>query len=210
MSAIPYKTTVSVVATSIDLTVLATVKAELVLTTVDAARDALLAAFITQASNVCANYCNRMFAEETLVDHFRLSCYADCLVLSRMPVTSITTVVENGVTLTADDYEFDVATGFLWRLDGEDNRSCWSSSKIVVTYVAGYELLATLPYDIERACITLVKQSYFAKTRDPMVKAVDLPGLERTEYWVGSVPGDSSTLPDEVQALLNPYRIIAV
>lgn len=212
MSALPYKTTVSVAAASIDLTLLATVKTELGIT--DTGLDAWLATQITQASQAAATYCNRVFAQETLLDYFRLDCGADKLLLSRIPVASITTVVEDGVTLTAADYELEASTGFLWRLDGADNRSCWAAAKIVVTFIAGYELLATLPPDIERAAIILVKQAYFAKQRDPLVKGetVEIPGVEtrRSDFWVGSVPGDNGGIPLEAQALLDPYRIILI
>lgn len=210
MPASPYKTTVSAASETFDLTILATVKAELGIPDATETYDDALETFITQASRACATYCNRVFAEETLVDSFRLTSSTDKLLLSRMPVSSITSVVEDGTTLAADEYEFEAATGFLWRLDGDDNRSCWSCGKIVVTFVAGYELLETLPHDVERACIVTVKQNYFAKTRDPMVKEVDVPGVERVSYWVGSMPGDNGALPAEAEALLDPFRIIAV
>lgn len=212
MSALPYKTTVSVAAASRDLTTLATVKTELGIT--DTTLDAWLSAQITQASQAAATYCNRVFAKETLLDYFRLDCGAEKLLLSRQPVASITSVVEDGATLTAADYEFEAATGFLWRLDGSDNRSWWAAAKIVATHISGYELLATLPTDIEKACIVMVKQAYFAKTRDPMVKgeSIEIPGVEtrRTDLWVGSVPGDNGAIPQEAEGLLGPYRIIPI
>jgi hypothetical protein len=213
MSASPYKTTVSVAAASRDLTVLATVKQELGIA--NTSQDAWLATQITQASQACATYCNRVFAQETLVDYFRLQNQAaELLFLSRFPVASVDAVVENDVTLDASQYEYEAATGFLWRLDGSDVRSRWSYAKVAVTFKGGYELLETLPPDIERACIVLVKQNYFAKVRDPMVKGseVDIPDVrrERTDYWVGSASSDNGALPSEVQSLLDPYIVPSI
>ena len=51
-----------------DLTDLATVKDELNLSTTDTSNDAFLSRAITQASTAIANYCNRVFAVETVQD----------------------------------------------------------------------------------------------------------------------------------------------
>jgi hypothetical protein len=203
----PYKTTVSVAADTIDLTLLATVKTELGLETTES--DSYLSSAITQASRSIATYCNRTFARETLVDNFRLDdgdLVAEPLLLSRFPVASISSIVENETTLASDEYEFDADTGQVWRLNGDDDRSIWEPAKIVVPFVAGYLLLDTLPEDIERACIMLVVQNFRAKGRDPTVKATDIPGVMRREYWVGST-GQTGAFPPEVESLLNPYRV---
>ena len=44
------------------------------------------------------------------------------------------------MTLAADNWELDAATGELWRLDGDDRRVAWPAAKIVVAYAAGYLL----------------------------------------------------------------------
>jgi len=207
---IPYKTTISEAADSIDLTTLATVKSELGIT--NGASDTELARLITQASQTIATYCNRVFAKEIVVDHFRLQneCRStDKLMLSRFPVGAISSVVEDGDALTADDYEVDQKTGFLWRLSS-DEHTAWAQAKVLVTYAGGYELLDELPTDIERAAIVLVKQAWFGKSRDPMVKGEEVPGVLRTDYWVGATPGDNGALPAEVEGLIGPYRIISI
>jgi len=200
----PYKTTVSVAASSRDLTVLETVKAELKITNSDSDED--LARLISDQSAVAVTFLRRELAQETLVDSFRVWCATSApLLLSRRPLVSITSIVEDGETLTTDDYEIEAETGFVWRLDGDDNRSCWAPCKVVVTFVAGYDLLTTLPRDIERGVLALIKRSYFSASRDPMAKAEEVEGIGRTEYWVGSVPG-ADGLPAETVALLAPYR----
>ena len=210
MAARPYKTVISVPADSIDLTRVATVKADLGVT--DGAHDADMQRLVTQMSQAAATYCNRVFASETVADHFRLQNEprrVDALLLSRFPVGTVTSVVEDGVTLTAADYEVEPATGFLWRLSGEE-RSCWASAKVVVTYAGGYALLDDLPHDIERAVIVMVKQAWFARNRDPMVKSMSIDGVSSRDYWIGTVPGDNGAIPAEAEALLDFYRVIPI
>lgn len=204
---LPYSSTVTSAASSYDLTVLATVKEELGIT--DSSSDDLLSRLITEQSAVAATYCRRVFAQETIVDSFRLPCFScDPIILSRRPVASITSIVEDGTTLDAADYEFDATTGFVWRLD-DDERISWPAVKAVVTFVAGYELLTTLPRDIERAVLALIKRTAFGRTRDPMAKAEEVAGIGRTEYWVGNVPG-SNGMPAEAVALLDPHREVTI
>lgn len=201
---IPYKTTVTTAASTHDLTVLDTVKQELGITGSES--DDVLARLISEQSAVAETYCRRVFAQETLADSFRVWCGTSApLILSRRPLVSITSIVEDDTTLTASDYEIDADAGLVWRLDGDDNRMSWLPSKIVITYVAGYELLTTLPRDIERAVLALIKRTHFGLTRDPMAKAEEVAGIGRTEYWVGSVPG-SDGIPAEAVALLAPHR----
>ncbi len=212
MSASPYKTVIDTPADSIDLTTLATVKSELDITTGE--HDTDLQRLITQASRAAATYCNRVFAKEAVTDHFRLQneCRStDKLMLSRFPVDddATITVTEDGTALTASDYELDPATGFLWRLSS-DERTSWARAKVTVAYSAGYELLAELPEDVERAAVIMVKQAWFSKAQDPSAKAEEVPGVYRIERWVGSVPGDNGALPAEAEALLNPYRFIPI
>lgn len=193
-------------AESTDLTVLNTVKSELVITSND--EDAAIRSWITQASAAIAQYCNRVLAEEVLIEAFRMPRAEMTLQLDRYPVTAIDSITENDDdALDPDeDYEVNYDTGQVYRLSS-DVRIPWSASRISVRYTAGYELLGGLPYEIERACILLVKQYRFAARRDPMIKSVDVYQVQRTDYWVGGVPGGSD-LPAEVEALINPYRDI--
>lgn len=201
----PYRTDIVLPGLSIDLTVLATVKTELGIT--DTESDAWLQTKITQSSAAIASACGRVFQRETVADRFNLgwSSCDDKLVLSRYPVESIVSVTEANQTLAAGDYEFESANGFLFRLSG-DARRAWTGGRIVVTYEAGYDLLESLPHDLEQACILLVKQNYFAKTRDPLVKGITIPGVSTYDYWVGGV-GQGGGMPPEVQSLLTRYKV---
>src|SRR4051794_895605 len=106
--------TVVTTADSYDLTSLATVKAELKIA--DNSQDVNLARWLSQASDAIAKHCNRVFAQETVTETFRLKCREDGLLLARFPVTAIATVVENDMTLTASDYELASDGGVLNRL----------------------------------------------------------------------------------------------
>ncbi len=205
----PYDLAVTAAAASKDMTLLATVKTELGITA--STDDAWLALVIQEESAAAVAYCNREFARETVAESFRLEGEERCvagLYLSRVPVASIASVVEDGVTLTAADYELAAADGRLYRLDGDGNRSTWARAKIVVTYTGGYVMLTTLPQDLERAVRTLVKQRWFARTRDPLVKGASLDGVMSEQYWVGDV--NTVGMPAEVTAVFDRYRRIAV
>ena len=213
MMASPWKSAVTAQAASKDMTVLATVLAELGLTATDAARDALIVTLIHQASAAIVGWCGREFAAETLVDEFRTSGERSCieaLILSRRPVTAISAVVEDGTALSGADYEVDPATGFLWRLDGADGRIAWAHARIQVTYTAGYVMLTTLPQDLERACIDLVKHRWFARARDATLKSREVVDVGREDYWVGGIPGQDGGMPAEISVLLEPWRELRV
>lgn len=205
----PYRTVVVTPGASIDLTVLAAVKDELGITS--SANDAWLQTKITQASNAIATSCNRPLHQETVADYFSLD-WQHCrnngaLVLSRTPVASIVSLVEGNATIDVSNYEYDAEKGMVWRTVNNNVRGgYWLGGQIVVTYVGGYELLGTLPYDLEQACILLVKGSWFSKTRDPLIKSVSIPDVASYDYWVGGVGGKGAAFPPEVENLVAPYR----
>lgn len=207
--------TVITPANSVDLTILANVKSELDLTTT--AEDVDLETWIDQASAMITAACNRTFGKETVAESFRARCSLGGqwptyrkIILERIPVTSITSVVEDGTTLTRDvDYECDNETGIMTRLSG-DYESYWSFRTLVVTYAGGYDLLGTLPLPIERATITMVKQFRSASKRDPLLKAEEIPGVLSQTFWVGGTGDKSNGIPHDVETMIAPYRNIAI
>ena len=210
---------VSVAASSTDLTTLQSAKDELGIS--GASEDTYLGTAIDRASAMICSYLGVAVADdgtctlgrETLVETFRLPVELSEIMLARWPVTSITSVVEDGETLAADEYEIDKRTGILRRLDGDDNVTLFSAAKIVVTYVAGYKLPGevgrNLPHDIEAAVLEVIKAHRSSRTRDPLIKAEETAGLGRIEYWVGST-STSSAMPPEAQMRLDAYRRPAV
>ena len=215
--------TILTTATATDLTTLAVVKAELGLTS--GTDDAWILQAIARASGQVERCCDVRFRRETVRETIRYEYRwgsvgtPASLRLERYPVLSVSSIIEAGTTLTSDDWEGDADSGYvamkgaLTRLSS-DTPTDWASGKIVVEYVAGYLLPGQtgrdLPDDIEAAVIGLVKVSWFARKRDPLVKMERSEGVGETQYWVGSVGDASPGVPDEVAALLDPYRRVLV
>lgn len=207
------KLTVVTAAESYDLTRLETVKSELGIT--DTSQDANIARWIQEASRRISSHCNRVFAletvEETIVPEYKR---IGEIVLKRRPVTEIITITEGTVesgteVLVAGDWDIDGEKGIIYRINTDISsatRAYWWSDQIVIRYSAGYELLNGLPFDVEAACIAMVKMAYFAGRRDPTIKSEDVYGVVRTDFWVGGIPGSSpGGLPPDVVDMLTSY-----
>ena len=202
---------VNVANTNRDLTTLATIKDELGVA--DNTTDARLSRYITEASGMIAEYCNRVFAIETVTETVRNGprrSYSlsnpwqgqqQALILQRYPIVNIVSVAENDVLLDPLNYEVDQANGELQRLD-TGGYCLWSASKIAITYSAGYTLPTGLPSGIERACIMLVKQFAASGDRDPMVQSERSDGIGSTQFFNASGTG----LPPEVEGLISIHR----
>jgi hypothetical protein len=141
---------------------------------------------------------------EICTEMFRPSRHQQDLVLARRPLTSITSVTENGTVLDATGYEIRKGSGLLTRLSG-DRFSCFPCGKITVVYAAGY---ATAPDDLKLAASKLAAALYSETARDPNLKRVDVVDVEEREYWVG--PKDDPLLSEEISDLLAPYRQIYI
>lgn len=206
--------TVTTPPASLGLTTLTRVKSELAIT--DSAQDTLLTARIAEASAAIDSYLGRDLAHATLTETFRLNCdeNPENLPLARFPVVAVTAVTEDGITVPPAQYELDAAPGHLYRLDTQGSRSQWRSSiGVTVAYSAGYLLPndagRTLPGDLEQAVVKLVCGMHLAAGRDPAIKAEEVPGVQRIDYWVGAI-GGSGGLPPDVTALLDPYRNVTL
>lgn len=215
--------TVITPATTHDLTTLATVKAELGISTT--AEDTNLNSWIDQASSVIAGECNTVFGSEAVKETFRVKVESGGysygyygsggnfrnepfkITLRRRPVTVFTSIIENSTTTLVEDtdYECDKESGIITRLCNDYERR-WCFRKLAVTYTAGWVLGTTLPNALERAAISLVKQYRYAATRDPMLKSEDIPGVLNQTFWVGSTGEKSQGLPPDVEMLIAPYR----
>lgn len=211
--------TINTPATTYDLTTLATVKAELGLTTT--AEDVNLATWITQASAACAAYCNRVFGLETVTEVFRNKFlypfrndnYRNIVsvMLTRTPLVSMLTLTQDGVVLVQDvDFQLDKEEGLIYRLDpSDDSLTNWYFQKLTANYTGAYALVGSLPHNIERACITQVQAIRASASRDPSVRSENIPGVLSTTYWTAQ-PGDNGALEPAVTALLDPYRNVSV
>lgn len=157
---------------------------------------------IAQASGAIATYCNRVFARELVAETFRFRCPEDGLLLTRCPVTEITSIVENGETLAVEDYELSSgASGLLIRLSS-DRECTWPAGKIVVTYRAGYELPNGAPDAVGRAAVQLV--NYYLNFPQAMQRSFDVPGVMAAT--MRDFP-EGCTLPPEIAALIDDFRL---
>ena len=138
---------------------------------------------------------------ETVAETVRLRKSAELLLLSRRPIASVTSVVEDGPTLAATDYEILAAEGLLRRLS-DDEPSTWLVAKIVTTYSAGWQ---TVPNDLKEAACKLAAVLWSEGERvDPNLRREVEPGIMEREYCVS--PASDPLIPAEVMDLLAPYR----
>ncbi len=174
------------------------------LTTVERARtmlradpsdDDLLALLIPAASVAIETYCKRSFglAEYTEKEE---PPKRDYVLLRNYPIASVASI--NGKT-SLDGYDIDNERGMI-------SREGWERSRkpIEIVYTAGYvlpkdtmeEKPATLPADLEYACVLLIQQMQ----REPGVTS------ERVGDLAVTYAQDDGRMPAAVRALAGPYR----
>lgn len=197
----PYITTIVNPAADRDLVLLDDVREQLQFRSNDTAQDVWLAKVITRTSQQAEKYCNRIFAQQDYQDTFGI-VRADPhtpLMLGQAPIT-VTDVNIDGTDLSTSDWIADSDPGLLYR--ASEPRIWISTSSIVVQYTAGFE---PVPDDVQQAVIQLCVLAYRGRTRDPMLRERETPGMGREMYWVGPAPGEQ-ILPGDIASLLNPYR----
>ena len=204
-------TTVVEAAEDYDLVDLLELKEDLQLT--GDADDGYLDRLITRASAAVANYCNRVFAVETVSDQFlaprdpsarMVSRGLERLQLTRFPAVAVTSVVLCGTALVAGtDFLVDKPLGQLVRLDASGGQVGWPPGGVVVTYSAGFD---PIPFDVQDAVTRLIKGRLASRTRDPLLRSESIPGVASNTYWIGA-SSDTGNLPPDVADGLDSYRI---
>lgn len=205
-------------ATNRDLVSLAVVKEELGISTVPS--DQIIGRYIARASQAIVGHCGREFARDSVAQTFRTATPANELVLAYgYPGSSglsdycaVASVDEDGLSLSPDDYELDVAAGILFRLRG-DCRSAWRSRKVIVSYAVGFALPddanPTLPDAVQGAALELIKAAKFNAARDPALRSEDiLSGLY--SYTLFDSAKADTDWPAAVTAPLERYRNIQI
>lgn len=209
-----------------DLTLLATVREDFGISTTDAS-DNFLGRAISRASAAAENYCNRVFAAETVkdeifIDHgdwpHMIVGGLDRLQLSRWPIVNVSSLTEDSSTLSVPaDFRNDGKNGQLLRLDSDGRLKNWRGN-IVVTYLSGYVLpgqtagdfpgAEKLPLDIEDAVGRMVYARFVENRRDPFVRSEIVEGIGRTDYVVQNQNNsDGGAMSADVLDLLNNYRV---
>lgn len=182
----------------------------------DTTDDTLIESIIDRVSADCVAYCNLArdiaggvptFGQETIEATWLMaSCGRDSELLLpwRLPITSITSVVEDGVTLDAADYR--TMPGCILERVSSDAPYPWSTAKIVVTFVAGFSLPGSVPAELEGQVIEQVKYRYKSTKRDPSIRSENVPDVWSGTYAVAG--GDSigeSGLLKSLESALTPY-----
>jgi hypothetical protein len=166
---------------------------------------------IAAASAAIASWCGRTFAREVLREVWRDVSWQEVVSLSRYPVASIASVVADGETLAAEDYECDIESGMLYRLSA-DERTRWTARKLTVNYTAGYILPGNagrnLPHDVQRACILMVAAQHNARGRDPLLRSESAQDVGQVSYL--DPRAGMEAMPPQAAALLAPYRAFTV
>jgi hypothetical protein len=147
---------------------------------------------------------------ESVTETFRSTTFETCglksLLLSRRRISDIETITEGTTELVDADFEYDAASGELFRL-GSSDVTVWPSGLITVEYIAG---LIAPSDDLKLAAETwlraLWRDAYQtpATILDPFEKVVEIPGVIRRERWISAmtVNADMSLMPAEVESIL--------
>ena len=161
---------------------------------------AWLPGILDVASEEIVGFCGRPFARATVAETFvtrygppRQAWGSDdyCLplILSRTPVATIVSVVQDGVTLDPSAYALDAGSGLLRALFW-----AWSARSTEVTYAGGYLLPGQngrdLPFDLERACLDRAITRYHSSGRDRTIKSEMTVGVGSVSYADGTRAGE--------------------
>jgi hypothetical protein len=130
---------------------------------------------------------------EDVSDTYRFKRVQKELILSRRPVVTIASLVENSVTLTeGTDFECDTSAGLLYRLSS-DCRICWPWGLIVATYSAGWQ---TVPQDLRELACKLATVIGSETGRDSSLGSENIPGVYEASYRYGRP--DDPLIPGEI------------
>jgi len=149
----------------------------------DIAEGSLLSAYLDRASGIIEEYLERPLPVQTYREKIA-GHGASTIMLSEMPVVEITSVTSGGDPIL--DYEMqDAEAGIVYRKGGWQwsGTLWWKTSafpdtytqrfNFVFTYRAGFVLPGeagrTLPYEIEQACIDLVRHMFLHREDDSTV-----------------------------------------
>lgn len=180
----------------------------------------LLETMIDRVSAAAATYCNLAqdaigtfptFGRETCRATWYNAAHSRDTKLRlpwRVPVASIQSIVEDGVTLT-DVTDYRLITGAMVERLSSDSPIKWSPAKIVVVYVTGWQLTSAdqVPPDLEAAVIDQVKVMYQSRKRDLTLRSQQVPEVYAATYSVagGDSIGESGLLV-QVENALAAYK----
>jgi len=202
-------------------TELATVKREMDVSPDDPAEDKQLFDLIQQATDFIVRYTGRRFVKQSYTETVG-SRGTPNIVLQNVPVVSITGVEYRGSTVSSTSYEIeDADAGIVF------NKVGWTDTQVKrlgigltptrfrhkdwsISYQAGYvapgstDGARTLPHDVERACIDLVKMWYYQRSDDPSVRYEKTGDAAQMKFDKGDIT--TLGIPPSVVRILEKYR----
>jgi hypothetical protein len=153
-------TSIEVVTEAKETALLTVHDAKLGLNMVATTADDQIELMIKWASGEIAKLCNRVLAQETVIETI-LELEARRIYLSHYPVKTITEVSENGTILSPGvDYNLDVREGKLTRAGG----ALWALPT-VIKYTGGYDLPQKAPSALASAAMLKTREAYHAAIR---------------------------------------------
>jgi hypothetical protein len=190
-----------------DLTTIDSVKIQLGVT--DTSQDDYFASCIRYASSAISSYLGypRGLGRETLLETFYGVQEEETILLDNWIDVAVAAVTDDAGPILPADWLND--SGQVYRLNS-GRQALWWGAQIAIQYDAGYLLLDTLPFAIERACVMTVQSMSASRGRDPLLKRIEVPGVGTEDYWVGGQPGSNSALPVDALSLLEPFRRIRI
>lgn len=179
------------------LCALADVKTYLGIT--DTNSDAVLTALVASASAMIESYCNRVFLSASYTETRNGTGGAKLLLLNA-PVTAVSSLTVDGYAVPpapdaiSPGYLFDQQVLYI-RPGAYPGEFVRGIQNITVTYVAGY---ATVPPDVNQACVELIASKYAKRLR--IDKKSETLGTAQT------IGFDLSDMPLSVKTALGAYR----
>lgn len=200
---------ITVPATNSDLTTLEVVKRELGISPDSpppdspSLQDERLSDFISTASNLIANYCNRdTFGLQTYEQAEFLRRPCDGIVLAGDLNPTITSVSLNGTTLDTSAFVLDGSVLRRPILPWPHPESFWGwhGGQIVIVYTSGFNLPGGAPPALARAAQDIVYSFWASSTRDQTIRSEQVEGVGAMTYATSGL----SALP------IAPDRLIAL
>jgi hypothetical protein len=169
----------------------------------DRARDdqsTLLESLITSVSRKIDSFVGPVVQRTVTAEKHSGGC--SFVLLHRRPALTITTVVENGTTLTSGDYDLEPDTGQLFRTTSADGHvSVWAGGRrrVVVTYEAGRYATTNVVDDVFKDAARITLANLWRMHQDGTIQ-VD-------EFDVPRNPFPSFGLPNAAKDLLAGERL---
>ena len=197
------------------LTTLDRVKVELDIS--DNASDAKLTNYILETSAAIESYCGRSFHKETLTENVE-GKDTPFILVSKAPIISIASITIEGVVMDSSTYRIHDAKAGIIAGDFVSTARRYSQltqtpvagseyALYEVEYTAGYDMPSSvdrnLPYDLESACIAMIRSKFFANSCDPSIKKESATGAGSVEYADSAM----TSSPSHYAELLSRFRL---